>query len=84
MSGRSSQRNVAAARGGERLGLPDDQIVVNLQGDEPELDPNTVNTAVARLSQRSRGAVASTARCLNCQRRANQMSSKLFALMGRA
>lgn len=45
----------------ERLGLPDDQIVVNLQGDEPELDPNTVNTAVAALvTTEPRGAVVGT------------------------
>lgn len=39
------------AEAAAKLGLRDEQLVVNLQGDEPELDPLTVRAAVSALTQ---------------------------------
>lgn len=44
----------------EKLGLADHQIVVNVQGDEPELDPAIIDAAVGAL-QRSSAPVSTVA-----------------------
>jgi len=43
------------------LGLADDAIVVNAQGDEPELEPGTIDVAVAAL-ERTGAAIGTAAR----------------------
>ena len=43
------------------LGLPADAIVVNVQGDEPELDPGVIDAAVGALLRGERDADASIA-----------------------
>ena len=43
------------------LGLPDDAVVVNAQGDEPELEPGTIDEAVGAL-ERTGAAVGTAAR----------------------
>jgi 3-deoxy-manno-octulosonate cytidylyltransferase (CMP-KDO synthetase) len=44
----------------EQLGLPDDAVVVNVQGDEPLIDPALIDAVAAELMQRS-DCVMSTA-----------------------
>jgi 3-deoxy-manno-octulosonate cytidylyltransferase (CMP-KDO synthetase) len=50
------------AEAAEKLGLTADQIVVNVQGDEPELDPRAIDAAVAALiaGEPDAGAVVGT------------------------
>ena len=43
------------------LGLDDDEIVVNVQGDEPLIDPRLVDAVAAMLQQRSEAAMATAA-----------------------
>ncbi|GAB4553354.1 MAG: 3-deoxy-manno-octulosonate cytidylyltransferase [Phycisphaerales bacterium] len=43
------------------LGLADDAIVVNVQGDEPEIEPTSIDAAVARFVQDDRPDVATLA-----------------------
>lgn len=51
------------AEAAARLGLARDEIVVNVQGDEPDLDPSVIDAAVAALvrGERTGGASISTA-----------------------
>lgn len=51
-----------AAEVAERMAWADDEIVVNLQGDEPLIDPALVQ-AVAGALERDRGAAMATAAC---------------------
>lgn len=44
-----------------RLGLPGDGIVVNVQGDEPDLDPSVIDAAVGALERGERTSGASIA-----------------------
>lgn len=62
----SAQHPNGTSRLGEaasRLGLPVDEIVVNVQGDEPDLHPSVIDAAVAALvrGERTCGASISTA-----------------------
>lgn len=43
------------------LGLPDDAIVVNVQGDEPLIEPDTINQVAALLATRPDAAIATCA-----------------------
>ncbi len=52
----TSRLNEAA----ERLGLGDEDVVVNVQGDEPEIDPEVIDAAVEAL-RRSNAPVATVA-----------------------
>ncbi len=45
----------------EQLGLPDDQIVVNVQGDEPLIDPSLVSDVAGILATRADAAIATAA-----------------------
>lgn len=45
----------------ELLGLPDEAIVVNVQGDEPLIDPNLIDAVAQLLHQRSDCVVATAA-----------------------
>jgi len=45
------------AEAAERLGLADDAIVVNLQGDEPLIEPALIRAVAAQLSTASRAAM---------------------------
>lgn len=51
------------AEAAAKLGLPGDAIVVNVQGDEPDLDPSVIDAAVGALvrGERSSGAAIATA-----------------------
>ncbi len=49
------------AEAARKLGLEPDAIVVNAQGDEPELEPGTIDAAVAAL-QRTGAAIGTAAR----------------------
>jgi len=45
----------------EQLGLPDDAIVVNVQGDEPLIDPVLINEVASLLAQHPTAAIATCA-----------------------
>ena len=45
----------------ELLGLDDEEVVVNVQGDEPLIDPRLVDAVAAMLQQRSEAAMATAA-----------------------
>lgn len=45
----------------ERLNLPEDAIVVNVQGDEPLIDPNLINQVASLLAQQPSAAMATCA-----------------------
>ena len=44
-----------------RLGYADDEIVVNVQGDEPLIDPRLIGTVAAELARRPAAAIATAA-----------------------
>ncbi|MDE0308883.1 MAG: 3-deoxy-manno-octulosonate cytidylyltransferase [Acidiferrobacterales bacterium] len=48
------------------LGLPNDRIVVNLQGDEPLIPPALIDRVAAALSEADEAAVATAAKPLRC------------------
>jgi 3-deoxy-manno-octulosonate cytidylyltransferase (CMP-KDO synthetase) len=47
------------AEAARRLKLPDDAVVVNVQGDEPLIDPSLVSAVARRLGERSPASMAS-------------------------
>lgn len=47
------------------LGLADDEIVVNVQGDEPLIDPGLIDAVARLLSQRPDCALSTAAHCIN-------------------
>jgi len=49
------------AEAAERLGLGADEIVVNVQGDEPLIDPRLVGTVAAELARRPAASIATAA-----------------------
>jgi 3-deoxy-manno-octulosonate cytidylyltransferase (CMP-KDO synthetase) len=46
----------------EKLGLADDEVVVNVQGDEPLIDPDLVNAVASELDKHPEAAMATAAR----------------------
>lgn len=49
----------------QQLQLPDDAIVVNVQGDEPLIEPDLINACAHTLTQHSECAIATVAHPLN-------------------
>ena len=47
------------------LGLPDDHIVVNVQGDEPLIDPTLVDAVAALLAQRPQASMSTAAHAID-------------------
>jgi 3-deoxy-manno-octulosonate cytidylyltransferase (CMP-KDO synthetase) len=58
MTGEHPNGSSRLAEAADRLGLADDRMVVNVQGDEPEIDPAVIDAAVTALVDS--GADAST------------------------
>ena len=49
MTGEHPNGSSRLAEAADRLGLGDERIVVNVQGDEPEIDPGVIDAAIAAL-----------------------------------
>ena len=49
----------------DRLALPDDAIVVNVQGDEPLIDPSLINAVAAHLAADDRLAMATASHAID-------------------
>ena len=62
---RSPHRHRPARRGGAQLGLPDDAIVVNVQGDEPLLAPALIRAMADLLAAKPDAAIATACHAID-------------------
>ena len=63
-TGAAESGSARAAAACEKLGIADDEIIVNVQGDEPFIEPQIVAAVAARLADAADCACATAARPL--------------------